>query len=139
MCAYLCKEVFRGTWEDVLRVGELAQSTHTSVRMPRLQVMLPRGQKQRTEASGDLWERARGAVAEARGKPTALVPGKRKQLKAGQAGQAVQLPLSEASRTLFPWSFHWTFYGSLDPAVALLAGLHSRNFCSHCLDTFVEG
>lgn len=32
-------------WEAILRVGELAQGTHTSVRTPRLQVMLPRGQK----------------------------------------------------------------------------------------------
>lgn len=72
--------------EAIPRVGELTQGTQTSVRTPRLQVLLTRGQKKRAEASGDLWEYARGAVAEARGKPTASVLGKRKQPKAGGWG-----------------------------------------------------
>lgn len=53
--------------------------------------MLARGQKKRTEALGDLWECALGALAEARGKPTDSVLGKRKPPKARAGGVASSL------------------------------------------------
>lgn len=106
-------------------MGELAH-TPTSVRACRLQVMLARGQKKRTEALGDLWECASGALAEARGKPTGSVLGKRKLPK---AGQAVQLPLCEAPRTAPPLGASTgSSYGRLDPCCSFASWLGLKKF-----------
>lgn len=89
--------------------------------------MLPRSQKERTEALGGLWECAWGALAEARGKPTDSVLGKRKQ---PEAGQAVQLPLSvRPLGLLLPWGASTgSTYGSLDPCCSFASWLVLKEF-----------
>lgn len=79
--------------------------------------MLSRGQKKRTEALGDLWE-CWGALAEARGKPTDSVLGKRKQPGAWAGSTASSF--CEASRTAPPLgSFHWQLLWQLGSLLQL--------------------
>lgn len=88
--------------------------------------MLARGQKKRAKALGDLWECASGALAEARGKPTDSVLGKRKPPK---AGQAVQLPLCEAPRTAPPLGASTgSSSGRLDPCCSSASWLGLKKF-----------
>lgn len=119
----ICVRFSEVHWEAILGVGSWLRALPTSVRTPRLQAMLSRGQKKRAEALGDLWECAWGALAEVRGKPTDSVLGKRKQPEAW----AVQLPLSVRPLGLLLPSTG-SFYGSLNPCCSFASWLVLKEF-----------